>query len=290
MNAANAPLLCRSTRSKASSSSASQSSRPSAVTKRGRYRVRREHRHRPDGCRTVAAATGRVRRPAGGTGHAVPALGKPDDLPSAGHDLGQFQGRLVGLRPGCQQQHLRQARRQPAERLGEIDHRPRQHPGEEVIEAADHLRHDRDDLGVRVAQDRAHLAAREVEHLAPCGVLDERSGRPLGDERGPRRPVPNEVALSATEIRFVDIRPILTVEPATQPQAHRQRVCVRAGRRRWRIPLTQTNAEHVISVLVCGRFSAARRRGRRGRAGVARSGGVRASRRSVPRRGGLVSG
>jgi hypothetical protein len=78
----------------------------------------------------------------------VPALSEPDDLPPAGHHLGQLQGRLVGLGAGRQQQHLRQPGRDSAECLGEIDHRPRQHPGEEVIEAADHLRHDRNDLGV----------------------------------------------------------------------------------------------------------------------------------------------
>ena len=86
--------------------------------------VRREHRHRPHRRRTVAAPSGRVRRRRGAAGHAVPALGEPDDLPSTGHDLGQPQGGLVGLGARRQQQHLRQPGRQRPERLGEVDHRP----------------------------------------------------------------------------------------------------------------------------------------------------------------------
>ena len=172
----------------------------------GSIGVRCEHRHRPDRRRAVATSTRRVRRPTGSTRHAVPALGEPDDLPAAGHDLGQLQRGLVGLGAGREEQHLRQTRRQPAERLGEVDHRPRQHPGEEVIEAADHLRHDRHDLRVRVTQDRAHLPAGEVQHPPPGRVLDERPGRPLGHERRPRRAVPQEVALGAPEILGVGHR------------------------------------------------------------------------------------
>ena len=185
--------------------------------------VRREHRHRTDRRRTMAAAPGRVRRPAGGTGHAVPALGEPDDLPATGDDLGELEGRLVGLRPGRQQQHLRQPRCQPAERLGEVDHRPRQHPGEEVVEATDHLRHNRDDLGVRVPEDGAHLAAGEVEHPPPRSVLDEGAGRPLGHERRPRRPVPDQVVLGASEGGLVGHRPIL-VPPNAAAQTRRAQV------------------------------------------------------------------
>ena len=72
-----------------------------------------------------------------------------------------------------------------------------------MIEASDHLRHDGLDRGVRVPQDRAHLAAREVEHPPPRGILDERAGRPLGHERGPRRAVADEMVVRATEIRVV---------------------------------------------------------------------------------------
>ena len=111
--------------------------------------------------------------------------------------------------PGRQQQHLRQPGRQPAERLGEVDHRSRQHPGEEVVEAADHLGDDRDDLGMGVPEDRAHLAAREVEHPPPGGVLDERAGGPLGDERRERRAVAHEVTSRSLEISLVRHRPII---------------------------------------------------------------------------------
>ena len=74
-------------------------------------------------------------------------------------------------------------------------------------------RDDGDDLGMGVPEDGAHLAAREVEHPPAGGVLDERPGRPLGDERRPRRAVAHEVALGAPEIRLVGHRRILVGRP-----------------------------------------------------------------------------
>ena len=88
-----------------------------------------------------------------------------------------------------------------------------------MIEAADHLPNDGHDLGMRVSQDRAHLAAGEVEHPTPGGVLDERARRPLGHERQPRRPVPHEVPLGASQIRLVGHRAILVAPPCT-PTLH----------------------------------------------------------------------
>ena len=146
-------------------------------------RVRCEHRHRSHRCRAVAATPGRVRRRSGATRHAVPALGEPDDLPPTGHDLRHAQGRLVRLGARRQQQDLRQPGRERAQRLGEIDHRPREHAREEVVEPADHLGDDSDDLRVGVPEDRAHLTTREVEDPPACCILDERARRSLRHER-----------------------------------------------------------------------------------------------------------
>ena len=88
-----------------------------------------------------------------------------------------------------------------------------------MVEAADHLRDDVDDLRVGVPEDGAHLAAGEVEHPPPGGVLDERARRPLGDERRPRRPVAHQVPLGALQIRLVGHRAILVAPPCT-PTLH----------------------------------------------------------------------
>ena len=219
MNAAGPPLLWRSTRSNASSSSVRQSRLAVGRGEPGAVGVRREHRHRPDGRRAVAAPSGRVRRRGRATGHAVPALGESDDLPPAGHHLGQPQGGLVGLGARRQQQHLRQSRRQRPQRLGEVDHRSRQHPREQVVEPSDHLGDDGDDLRVRVPEDRAHLAAGEVEHPPAGGILDERACRPLGDERRPRRPVAQEVAVRPPQGFVVRHRSIMARSRGGGPDA-----------------------------------------------------------------------
>ena len=209
MNAASAPALWRSIRSNASSSSVRQSSVPSGAGETRPVGVRREDRHRPGLGRPVTTPSGRVGRRRGGAGHAVPALGEPDDLPSAGRHLRQAQRGLVRLGAGGQQQHLVQRWRQPGKRLGEIDHRPRQHPREEVVEAADHVGDDGDDLRVRVPQHGAHLAAREVEHPPPGRVFDERARGAFGDERRPGRAVPHEVTSRPLQIRCVAHRQII---------------------------------------------------------------------------------
>ena len=175
--------------------------------------VRREHRHRSDRSRTVAAAPGGVRRRGRASGHAVPALGEPHDLPAARRHLGQSQRRLVGLGARRQQQHLVQSGRQTGECLGEVDDRSRQHPGEEVVEPADHLGDDRHDLGMGVPEDRAHLATREVEHAPPGRILDERARGPLGDERRERRAVAHEMTSRSLEVVLVGHRPIIALLP-----------------------------------------------------------------------------
>ena len=192
----------------------------------------------------MAAPSGRVRRRGGASGHAVPALGEPHDLPAARHHLRQTQRGLVGLGAGRQQQHLVQAGRQTGERLGEVDHRSRQHPGEEVVEPADHLGDDRDDLGMGVPEDRAHLAAREVEHPPPGRILDERARRPLGDERQERGAVAHEMTSRSLEVAFVRHRPIIAPAGGSSSGEHgivraraaRNRVDLRRAQRALRSP------------------------------------------------------
>ena len=174
-----------------------------------------EDRHRPGLGGTVAAPACGVGRRRRGTGHAVPALGETDDLPAARRHLRQPQRSLVRLRSGRQQQHLVERWRQPGKRLGEIDHRPRQHPREQVIEATDHLGHHLHDLRVRMPQHGAHLTTREVEHPPPAGVLHERARRPLCDERRPRRAVAHEMTSCSLQILRVGHRQIIARTPVT---------------------------------------------------------------------------
>ena len=86
-----------------------------------------------------------------------------------------------------------------------------------MVEATDHLGDDGDDLRVGVPEDRAHLAAGEVEHAPPGGVLDERPRGPLGDERRPRRAVPHEMARRPFQILLVRHRPIIASERGRVP-------------------------------------------------------------------------
>ena len=78
-----------------------------------------------------------------------------------------------------------------------------------MVEPADHLGDDLDDLGMGVSEDRAHLPAREVEHPTAGRVLDERARRPLGDERRERRAVPHEMTGRPFEIGLVRHRAII---------------------------------------------------------------------------------
>ncbi len=164
----------------------------------------------------MTAPTGRVGRRRGSAGHAVPALGEPGDLPSARHHLRHPQRRLVRLGAGRQQQHAVETGRERRQGLGQVDHRSRQHPGEEVVQPADHVGDDLHDLRMGVSEHRTHLPAREVEHATAGGVLDEGACRPIGDERRERRAVPHEVTRRPLEISLVRHRPIIArrVAPA----------------------------------------------------------------------------
>src|SRR5262249_38144503 len=62
-----------------------------------------------------------------------------------------------------------------------------------MVELADGVAHDLDDLGVAVADDGAHLARAEIEDAAPPGIPHEAALRPFGDER-------HEVAAIAHEM------------------------------------------------------------------------------------------
>jgi hypothetical protein len=77
------------------------------------------------------------------------------------------------------------------EPLGEVEDRAAEHAAVEVVEPADLFADGRDDLRVRVAEDRAHLPGREVEQLAP--VLGEhRAARSACDDLGAERATPAE--------------------------------------------------------------------------------------------------
>ncbi len=62
-----------------------------------------------------------------------------------------------------------------------------------MIELADPLARDRDDLGVAVAQDGAHLARGEIEDPAAVGIGEEVAGSTLGDQRRERSAVAHQV-------------------------------------------------------------------------------------------------
>ena len=98
--------------------------------------------------------------------------------------LGHADGGLVGFPAGGDQQHaIELARRQLGQQRGQIDDRARQDRGIEVVELADGVAHDLDDLGMAVADDGAHLAGAEVEDAPALRVPHEAALRALGDDR-----------------------------------------------------------------------------------------------------------
>ena len=139
---------------------------PSTRPAPDRGRAARPSTSRPPRRRSCRASSGRSRRPPTRRSRPWPACR------AASLDSAPVVSSSTFVSPG----------RQRAERLGEVDHRARQHPGEEVVEPADHLRHDRDDLRVRVPEDGAHLAAREVEH-PPARRHPRRTRRPPARRR-----------------------------------------------------------------------------------------------------------
>src|SRR5438105_2378108 len=71
-------------------------------------------------------------------------------------------------------------RHQPGQSLGEIDHRPAQHRGEQVIEPSDAVAYCCDNLAMRMAEQGTHLARGEVQY-APASIIVEK--RALGPNR-----------------------------------------------------------------------------------------------------------
>ena len=120
-------------------------------------------------------------------GHAVPGPGERDDLVFAGDELGHPDGRLVRLGAGRQQQRLLQGfwqcLGQPA---CQVDDGAAEHAAEEVVELRRLPRDGGDDLRMRVAEDRAHLARGEVENLAAVLGEQEAPGRMVNDLAGER--------------------------------------------------------------------------------------------------------
>src|SRR5262249_48741046 len=73
-----------------------------------------------------------------------------------------------------------QLRHQPGQCLGEIEHGTAQHRGEQVVEPPNAVTYRCDNLGMRMAEHRAHLARGEVQY-APASVIVEK--RALGLNR-----------------------------------------------------------------------------------------------------------
>ena len=92
----------------------------------------------------------------------------------AGDELGHPQRGLVGLGAGRQQQHLAQRVRQRLRRAAATARRPggESMPLNRWSSVPAGLAHGRDDRRVRVAEDRAHLARREVEQLAAVARVE----------------------------------------------------------------------------------------------------------------------
>jgi hypothetical protein len=179
----------------------------------GAIRVGRRQREVAGGRGAVAAPTGGVRRAHRGLRHPVPRAAEGDDLVAAGDELGHPQRRLVGLRAGAEQERLLQGRRQA---LGEpprqVDHRAAEHRAEQVIQRARGLAQRGHDRRVRVPEDRAHLARREIEQAPPVGRVQPAALRAIHDDRYERRVVAHDVA--------VDVVPELLIEALRGGERH----------------------------------------------------------------------
>src|SRR6266851_2551613 len=62
-----------------------------------------------------------------------------------------------------------------------------------MIEFADPPARDRDDLGMAVAQDGAHLARGEIQDFAAVGIAEEVAGGTLGDQRRERAAIAHQM-------------------------------------------------------------------------------------------------
>jgi hypothetical protein len=102
----------------------------------------------------------------------------------AGDQLGHPDRRLVGLGAGGQQQHLAQRLGQrPGQPPRQVHHGPAEHAAEQVVQGADLAPDGLDDGRMRVAEDGAHLARREIEQPPPTGGEDEAALGALDDLR-----------------------------------------------------------------------------------------------------------
>ena len=147
------------------------------------------------GDRAVAGPARTVGRRRSGTCHAVPRPREGHDLVFAGDELGHPDRRLVGLRAGAQQQHLVEGLGQGVRQAGrQFQNRGRDHPAEQVIELADLPGDGRDDVGMRVPEDRRHLTRGEVEQLSSVGGVDPAARRPDDHLRREPAAVADEIA------------------------------------------------------------------------------------------------
>ena len=161
-------------------------------------RRRRRQRERSRQRRAVSLPAAREGRRRGATRDAVPRARQRQHLVAARRRLGHAQRGFVRFAARRQQQHAAElARRQLGQLLREVDHRPRQELAVEMHEFAGLLADHRGDLGMAVAEDRAHLPRREIEDAAAVGGGHEGALRLVDDHRLEVVAVAHEMAIGA---------------------------------------------------------------------------------------------
>ena len=148
-----------------------------------------------------------------------------------------------------QQDAVELAGRDLGDQRREIDHGARQDRRVEMVELADIVAGDRDDLGMAVAQDRAHLARGEVEDAPAVGIGEPVAGRALGDHRREGAAVAHQmrvglgpelgigVACSCCLQRRAHQRQAVVAEEHRAADEHRraaEAAALRSARRCWR--------------------------------------------------------
>ena len=157
-------------------------------------RERRGYRERTDGRGTDALSARAVSRGRGITRHAVPRLRKANDLVLARDQLRHADGGLVRLGARAEQQRpVESIGCDPGEPGRQVDHRPREHPAEKVVQLARVLVDDRHDVGVAMPEDGTHLSRGEVEDRAAVRVVDETALGTLDDHRLEGAAIANQV-------------------------------------------------------------------------------------------------
>jgi hypothetical protein len=127
----------------------------------------------------------------------VEAPREADHLEPAGVHLGQLEGDLVRLRSGVQEDNPPQRlREEPEQALRKLEYGLGKHPRVQVDRFAEGSLEGGHDPRVVVAERRADLTRREVEHLPPVRRLEPGAVRARHDERCKAAPVADEMTLA----------------------------------------------------------------------------------------------